>query len=177
MKELMVVVSRAVVVGVSGASCVSGGGSRHAKSGRAPACFYANGLTAAWVGLNIGDSGKDDPAAAEIGMATASGLHGLRAAKERREMDQRLSKGIAPKLTRERVIDDDGRRLYLKKKGSISLITIPQFNSFDGLAAGFLAKTGAQWFGQRPTGWTGTASRRTAALWMPGATTSSTQGV
>uniref|UniRef100_A0A0D3GFB3 Uncharacterized protein n=1 Tax=Oryza barthii TaxID=65489 RepID=A0A0D3GFB3_9ORYZ len=86
-------------------------------------------------------------------------------------------RGIAPKLTRERVIDDDDRRLYLKKKGLISLITMPQFNSFDGLAIGILAKTVAQWLGQQRLESTVTAKWPTAALWTPRTPMSSTQGV
>ena len=85
--KLMVVILLATVAVIDDGVGASEGGSRHAKACRAPARFYANGcmhvcllgswvLTearpAAWIGLNIGDSGEDDLAATEIGMATAS---------------------------------------------------------------------------------------------------------
>uniref|UniRef100_A0A0E0P0H3 Uncharacterized protein n=2 Tax=Oryza TaxID=4527 RepID=A0A0E0P0H3_ORYRU len=69
---------------------------------------------------------------------------------------------IAPKLTRERGIEGISRQPEMRKASSI----------FKTAATSL-----AQWLGQRSTGWMGTAMRRKAALWTPGATTSSTQGV
>uniref|UniRef100_A0A0E0RGR3 Uncharacterized protein n=1 Tax=Oryza rufipogon TaxID=4529 RepID=A0A0E0RGR3_ORYRU len=131
MAKLMVVVSRAVVVGVSDGGSASGGELRHACACRAPASFGVNEcmhvplrgcwkLTVGWTCAGCSGDGKKRHSDG-VGLLPDSGLPRREVERLKDNLRMLQERGTAPKLTRERGTDDVGRRPDLRKKERISL--------------------------------------------------------
>uniref|UniRef100_A0A0D9YYS9 Uncharacterized protein n=1 Tax=Oryza glumipatula TaxID=40148 RepID=A0A0D9YYS9_9ORYZ len=170
MMKLRMVFSRAAVVGVRDGGSTSGGELRHACACRAPACFDmcfygvpGCSLEVVCAPAELERRRQAEELSGGDGWRRLAPVFGL-PRKGGRQLKTYLRmphvRIIAPKLTRERGIEGISRQPEMRKASSI----------FKTAATSL-----AQWLGQRSTGWMGTAMRRKAALWTPGATTSSTQ--